>query len=269
MNEKIIRPNQLLHQESSSDNGLSYPRVVFIVPYRDREQQLQFFARHMNYILEDTSPEDYLIYYLHQCDKREFNRGAMKNIGFLAIREMYPNDYKNITLVFNDLDTMPYNKNFLNYETTPGTIKHFYGYTFALGGIVSINAGDFERLNGFPNFWAWGFEDNALNLRAKTERINIDRSHFYPIYDKNIMQFADGLVRNVSRTEFDRYIHNTKEGFDNIHNLQYEVDETTGFIHVLSFETLISEDKIQSVTHDLRKGNQPFVAGRRKMRMFT
>jgi hypothetical protein len=164
---------------------------------------------------------------------------------------------------------MPYNKNFLNYETVPGTIKHFYGYTFALGGIVSINAGDFESINGFPNFWAWGFEDNALNLRAKASRINIDRSHFYPIYDKNIMQFADGLVRNVSRTEFDRYIHNTKEGFDHIHNLQYDVDETTGFIHVLNFETLIDEDKIQSVTHDLRKGNQPFTSGRRTMRMFT
>jgi len=243
----------------------TYPSVVFIVPYRDREQQLQFFARHMDYILEDTSPEDYLIYYLHQCDKREFNRGALKNIGFLAIREMYPADYKNITLVFNDLDTMPYTKNFLNYETRPGVVKHFYGYEFALGGIVSINAGDFERINGFPNFWAWGFEDNALNTRVKSAGLQIDRSQFYPIYDKNIIQFADGLVRNVSRSEFERYIHNTKEGFDTIHNMKYQIDDTTGFIHIMGFETLISEENVQSAPHDLRKGNRPFTIKNRQL----
>jgi len=248
----------------------SYPNVVFIVPYRDREQQLQFFSKHMDYILEDTNPDDYLVYYVHQCDKREFNRGAMKNIGFLAIRDMYPEDYKNITLVFNDLDTMPYTKNFLNYETAPGVVKHFYGYEFALGGIVSINAGDFEKINGFPNFWAWGFEDNALNLRVKTAGLKIDRSHFYPIYDKNIIQFADGLVRNVSRSEFERYVHKTKEGFDSIHNLTYQIDESIGFIHVLTFETLISEERVQNAPHDLRNGNKPFsIVNRNRKLLFN
>ena len=280
MNEKTIRPNQIVYtiteeddvhgvsEVDSSDNSKNYPSVVFIVPYRDREQQLQFFAKHMSYILEDTSIEDYLIYYVHQCDKREFNRGAMKNIGFLAIREMYPNDYKNITLVFNDLDTMPYTKDFLNYETKSGTIKHFYGYEFALGGIVSINAGDFERIGGFPNFWAWGFEDNALNFRAKNAGITIDRSNFYPIHDKNIMHLADGLVRAVSRSEFDRYVHHTKEGFESIRNLKYHVDDTTGFINVLGFDTMIAESTIKNTQHDLRKGNQPFLNSRPKMLMF-
>ena len=51
------------------------PNVIFIVPYRDREQQLSFFQRHMKYILEDK--KDHKIYYSHQCDKRDFNRGGM------------------------------------------------------------------------------------------------------------------------------------------------------------------------------------------------
>jgi hypothetical protein len=152
------------------------PKYIFIIPYRDREQHLHFFNRQMKYVLEDIPKEDYEIYFLHQCDVRKFNRGAMKNIGFLAIRDKYPNDYKNITLVFNDIDTMPFEKNVLNYKTVPGVIKHFYGYKFALGGIVSITGDDFEKMNGFPNFWAWGYEDNSLQNRATRLNFIIDRS---------------------------------------------------------------------------------------------
>ena len=47
-----------------------------------------------------------------------------------------------------------------------------------LGGIVSITAGDFEKINGFPNLWSWGYEDNALNQRAKFHNITIDEVSF-------------------------------------------------------------------------------------------
>ena len=83
------------------------PILIFIIPYRDREQHRIFFHNHMvNNILADIPKEDYKIWYIHQTDKREFNRGAMKNIGFLIAKTEYPNDYKNITLVFNDVDTI-------------------------------------------------------------------------------------------------------------------------------------------------------------------
>ena len=140
------------------------PKVIFIVPYRDREQQLLFFQRQMEYILEDYQENHCKVIVAHQNDKRSFNCGAMKNIGFLIVKQLYPNSYKNITLIFNDVDTMPFNKNFLNFETQKGIVKHFYGFKHTLGGIVSINAEDFERINGFPNFWAWGYEDNLLYI---------------------------------------------------------------------------------------------------------
>mgnify|MGYP006214976639 CR=1 FL=1 len=79
----------------------------------------------------------YEIYFSHQKDERPFNRGAMKNIGFIALARKYPNDYKNITYVFNDVDTLPYTKNLLPYETTHGVVKHFYGFTFALAKEVA------------------------------------------------------------------------------------------------------------------------------------
>jgi len=233
------------------------PKYIFIIPYRDREQHLQFFNRQMKYVLEDVPKDDYEIYFVHQYDVRKFNRGAMKNIGFLAIRDKYPNDYKNIILVFNDIDTMPFQKNVLNYQTVPGVIKHFYGYKFALGGIVSITGHDFERMNGFPNFWAWGYEDNELQNRATRSNITVDRSQFYPIGDRNIIQFNDGFVRNVNRTEFDRFKNNTKEGLTSISNLTYSEDASNGFINVSSFDTGF-ESVSQDQYHDLRKGNVPF-----------
>ena len=155
------------------------PKIIFIVPYRDREIHLDIFKKQMVKVMEDYSNNDYQILYIHQCDQRNFNRGGMKNIGFLFIKDKYPNNYKDITFVFNDVDTMPKRKNMIQYETTHRKIKHFYGYNYTLGGIVSIKGSDFEKLNGFPNYWAWGYEDNALQQRAKYNNIFIDRSEFY------------------------------------------------------------------------------------------
>ena len=230
------------------------PKIVFIVPYRDRLQQQQFFSRHMKAMMEDYAPFDYKIFYVHQCDNREFNRGAMKNIGFLMLKDTYPTDYQNITLVFNDIDTMPLTKNFFNYDTTPGKIKHFYGFEYTLGGIVSIKASDFESVGGFPNFWAWGYEDNLLQKRVKAANFTIDRTQFYPIMDKNILLLHDGVNRSVNKQEFARYIHQTKEGFHSIHNLKYDVDSANGFINVHYFTTEVNPTPTQNKQYDLRNG---------------
>jgi len=213
----------------------------------------------MSTILSDVKKRDYKIYFSNQADSREFNRGAIKNIGFLAMKAQYPNDYKNITFVFNDVDTMPITKNFFNYATVPGIVKHFYGYQFALGGIVSITGGDFEKVSGYPNLWSWGYEDNLLQKRVLAAGIQIDRSQFYPIMDKNVFQMKDGLYRLVNRKEFDRVINNTPEGIQSITDLQYNVDQESGFINVTNFSTGTTPDALQNSMYDLRTGLLPFV----------
>jgi len=264
--ETPSEPTNITFTIDANVPSVSIPNIIFIVPYRDRQRQYEFFAKHMKSVLEDLSPDTYKILYIHQTDTRSFNRGAVKNIGFLTVKNMYPNDYQNITLVFNDIDIMPYSKNFFDYRTSPGTVKHFYGFTFTLGGIVSINAADFERINGFPNFWAWGFEDNMLQNRVIQNGITIDRSVFYPVLDKNVLHFSDGLSRNVNRTEYDIYEKNTQEGWNSISNLQYNYNPDTGFVDVTQFITPREEDVKATHEHDMRKGNIPFPSNKNQKR---
>lgn len=241
------------------------PSVVFVVPYRDRDQQYQFFDKHMRNTVLASVAYTYKILYVHQCDSRSFNRGALKNIGFLYLKATYPADYKNITLVFHDVDNMPFTGNFIHYPTVAGVVKHFYGFTFALGGMVSITGGDFEKVGGFPNFWAWGFEDNMLHQRVLKAGISVDRSQFYPIYDKNVLHFMDGIIRDVNRAEFDRYVgKNSLEGYAGIRDLRYSYDASNGFVNVQNFVTEYLEDKSKSKKHDLRDGSHPFQVGRPK-----
>lgn len=200
------------------------PKLIFIVPYRDRETQKHHFSIYMKYIMEDYNKDDYEIYYSHQTDSRMFNRGATKNIGFLVIKEKYPHDYKNITFVFNDVDTLPIIKNLFDYITYPGTVKHFYGFTFALGGIVSITGGDFEKCNGFPNNWGWGLEDNALNNRVLQHSLIINRDQFCPCNSKNVIHLHDDPTRVVNTREPLAYVNNNlTDNLDSISNLYYSI----------------------------------------------
>ena len=202
------------------------PKLIFIVPYRDRPNQKQHFSIYMRYIMEDYNKDDYEIYYSHQTDSRMFNRGATKNIGFLAIKEKYPNDYKNITIVFNDIDTLPSTKNLFDYITRTGVVKHFYGFTFALGGIVSITGEDFEKCNGFPNNWGWGLEDNALNNRVLQHSI-INRDQFIPINNPQVIHLYDNPNRIVNMKEPGLFINNQlRDNLDSIHGLVYTIDGT-------------------------------------------
>jgi hypothetical protein len=159
---------------------------------------------------------------------------------------------------------MPFTSGFLDYETVPGKVKHFYGFTFALGGIVSMNAGDFESINGFPNLWAWGFEDNSLYKRAVAKNFVVDRTQFYPFMDKNILQLQDGLTRTVNKTEYDVFRSDNGEGIASINRLQYDLDVNTGFVNVRQFNTEREINQTTSSKFDITKGGIPFPGSKRR-----
>ena len=227
----------LVVSENNIENNSTIPKFIFIIPYRDRKEHKEFFSVYIKHVLEDIPKTDYEIYFVEQKNTLPFNRGAMKNIGFLAIKYKYPDNYKNITFVFNDVDTLPYSKNIIDYETTPGIVKHFYGFKFALGGIFSIRGEDFERTNGFPNFWSWGGEDNYMQKRVEYVGLYIDRSLFFNILDKNILQLCDGVKRLICRKEAATVVNmTTTDGLVTIRNLNYEFKDE--YINVYNFQTV-------------------------------
>lgn len=183
----------------SHKNNSKIPSLIFIIPYRDRPEQKFVFEKYMSYLLEDYKKGDYAIFFVEQKDDRNFNRGALKNIGFLAIKKKYPKHYQKITFVFNDVDTFPYKKGLLDYKTRSGVIKHFFGFEFTLGGIFSITGADFELIGGFPNFWTWGYEDNIIYNKAnQAPGLMVDRSVFFKIFDHNIVHMTDSLKRTIN-----------------------------------------------------------------------
>jgi hypothetical protein len=219
-----------------------------------------------NVILQ--SQTDYEIYFSHQSDTRPFNRGGVKNIGFLAVKNKYPNDYKNITFIFNDVDTIPF-ANIFTYDTTPNVVKHYYGFTYALGGIVVIKGMDFEKLNGYPCYWGWGNEDNLLNNRCISQGINIDRSEFLAIGSPQILQLFDGIARLINKSDMARSMKdNGLDGLCTISNLEYTIDKLSSnpadnsfvidditrlfYINISNFKPLIPVDIDAYSTYDLR-----------------
>lgn len=245
------------------------PTKIFIVPYRNRIQHKFFFSKHMTYLLEDESEGDYEIYFSHQTDDRPFNRGATKNIGFLAMKAKYPNDYQNINFIFNDVDTMPFNKLF-DYSTTSGVVQHLYGFPFALGGIVIFKGSDFEKINGYPNYWGWGMEDNILQQRCIKNGVIIDRSQFYPLGDQNMLQLFEGIKRIVSKDSHETAIKdNGIDGLNTMFGIRYSIsnkstnpddnvnvveNENIRIINIETFHCLTSHTQHAFESYDLRDG---------------
>ena len=207
-------------------------KTIFIIPYRDRLEHLYFFKQYAPFVLNNSTI--YEVYFVHQKDDRPFNRGAMKNVGFIAMKHKYPDTYRDMTFIFNDIDILPYTKGIFDYSTRHGVIKHYYGYENSLGGSFAIKGGDFEKINGFPNIWSYGLEDSLINDRAIKGKLKIDRSQFHRIGAKEVLQLFDGINRlvdkNDNKTIIEQYYtdgHSTIINNNNASNLRYSIHTDT------------------------------------------
>ena len=234
------------------------PDIVFIVPYRDRAPQKKVFECVMPTLLKDYN---YRILFLHQKDTRAFNRGAMKNLGFIYVKRMWPATYKKITLVFHDIDFISYYKDQFNYTTTRGIVKHFFGYKWTLGGIVSMNAEDFERINGFPNIWTWGLEDNILQKRCIKAGYGVDRSKFLNGgHDENkLITLWHGWDRLINKKILPKFT--TKSDYDGIariKNIQYDVVNIKENVDIVNVTHFLTGEREQIAVRGAQQLNSRF-----------
>ena len=176
------------------------------------------------------------LFFVHQKDRREFNRGAMKNIGAIHVRRSFPGTWKDINLVFHDVDTLPRRHIWFSYSTLPGVVAHYYGVPGILGGVFVIKCGDFMSIGGFPNIWGWGFEDNALHERAIKGGLMVDHSDLIGIRDyASICRLdADSEFRTISSRDTRIYKQGNADTIYHIRDL--DIEEDGHMLHVMSFE---------------------------------
>jgi hypothetical protein len=202
------------------------PKTIFIIPLKDRPTHKIKFINYFNNLLKENDTlniHNTKLFFINQNDNRLFNRGAIKNIGFIIVKKLYPETYKSINLIYHDVDTIPKDFKLFDYKTFKNSIKHYYGFTYTLGGIFAITAGDFELTKGFSNFWGWGYEDNVLLNRAIKHNININREVLLSPLDNKIIRFtdenSDTITNNkiVSQREIAMYVF--KEKLDDLYDI--------------------------------------------------
>jgi hypothetical protein len=114
--EDTVSPEIGLGGKWSPRDCQSRHKVAIIVPYRNREHNLQVFLRHMHQFLSKQQLE-YGIYLAEPLKNVTFNRGLLMNAGFLeALRD----DPKWTCFVFHDVDLLPENEqNVYNCSESP------------------------------------------------------------------------------------------------------------------------------------------------------
>ncbi|XP_041354628.1 beta-1,4-N-acetylgalactosaminyltransferase bre-4-like [Gigantopelta aegis] len=157
-------------------------RVAIIVPFRDRVVHLKTLLNCLHPMLKSQTIE-YMIFVVEQSPVSVFNRGMVKNIGFVEARRLCDFD----CYIFHDVDLLPLD--YRNTYTCSEMPRHHaasidrFNYTLPyrniFGGVVSFRRDMFEKVNGYSNMYVgWGGEDDDLATRVQLNGMNIER---YPM----------------------------------------------------------------------------------------
>ena len=164
------------------------PRLSIIVPYRNRQEHLARFVPHIaTYFERDKIDRNipWQVVIVEQVPGKLFNRGLMRNIGFLLTEGEA--DY----FCFHDVDYLPIWADY-QYPATPARLCWHGAQEVPInparpdevvvndrnlffGAVVMFNKADFRRVNGYSNdYWGWSFEDIDLRMRCVIEGLTIE-----------------------------------------------------------------------------------------------
>ena len=187
--------------EKKKNKKAKKKKLTFIIPIRDRENDLEHLISQLKKILKYQNIY-YKIYIIEQSfNKKLFNKGKIINAAF---KESLKDNFSNIYII-HDVDNIPLTNDIINYYYDKNNVNHYYGEKHCLGCFFSITKKYFTKVNGFSNsYWGWGCEDNDFQRRIKLHNIKIDRKNF--IKRRSTKLIKDELSWSDSKKNY--YINN-------------------------------------------------------------
>jgi hypothetical protein len=150
------------------------PELVIVVPYRDREANLQKLCAALRAHLAALS---YRMVVVEQSGRELFNKGRLLNAGF----DLYKD--RDAYFCFHDVDMVPETAE-CDYSPPrcPTLVSKYcsqFGYRLPypsfFGGVTLFAKAHFVKVNGFSNeFWGWGCEDDDMMNRIRWHRCDVE-----------------------------------------------------------------------------------------------
>lgn len=211
---------RVLHGGSWSPlHCISKYQVNIIVPYRNRQNQLQTFLHYFHRFLP-LQEIDFRIIVVEQTSEKRFNRGKLFNIGFVEMEKRFPAD----CYIFHDVDLIPTSLNNMyactihprHMSSALDIFNYQLPYARIFGGAVALTRQQFQLANGYSNlFFGWGGEDDDFYERV-THHSPIMR--FHPSIAQYIMLNHSKEIPNPNRFKIlqnGRY-HYSTEGLNSL-----------------------------------------------------
>lgn len=177
--------------------------LTIVVPYRDRYEHFCRFVPHIKNCFDRDSINrliSYNLIFVEQEYGMPFNRGALKNIGFMIAMKKNSADY----VCFHDIDYLPIWVDY-SYPDLPTSLAWFGAETRLVdpghsdtvvyhnletffGGAVLFPIHHFLSVNGYSNdYWGWGYEDGDIQKRLQYKGIqeNKRKGTFEGLLHKN------------------------------------------------------------------------------------
>lgn len=174
-------------------------RLHIVVPYRDRESHLRQFVPAVSaYLARPDKAVEHRVTVVEQDAGLPFNRGALKNIGFLL------GEHWGGYTCLHDVDYLPVDADY-SWAAEPTPIL-WYGaeqrpvapgrsdktvtskLDSTMGGVLLMPNRVFRQIDGYSNlYWGWGFEDFDFSLRIRGRRIatGLRKGTFQPLDHDN------------------------------------------------------------------------------------
>lgn len=209
-------------------------KVAIIIPFRNRDQQLKIFLRHMHPLLQ-RQLLSYKVFVVEQTGKTKFNKGAIYNIGFQETLNIGSFD----CYIFHDVDLLA--ENDLNYYGCSDTPRHMspaidkfhykLPYPTIFGGVEAMTKEEFQSINGFSNiYWGWGGEDDDLYTRVvykgyKISRPSLEVGRYTMNHDDHFRSDPLNIDNEkMYRDPKSRLARIGKDGLNSLHKLNYTKD---------------------------------------------